>query len=91
MPRHPGAREASSMDPELYEIRVRGALGESVAAAFAGFEAEVEPAETILRGEIEDQPGLGALLERIDGLGLDVIEFRQIGGGPASRTEEPGS
>ncbi|HEY7018731.1 MAG TPA: hypothetical protein VH297_09730 [Gaiellaceae bacterium] len=62
-----------------YEIRVRGELGESVAATFSGFEAEVEPAETILRGQVRDNAELHALLERIERLGLELVEVRQVG------------
>jgi hypothetical protein len=35
------------MDPELHEIRVRGALGESVAAAFAGFASSGSSADRV--------------------------------------------
>jgi hypothetical protein len=67
------------MGPVPYEIRVRGELGESVAATFSGFEAEVEPAETILRGQVRDNAELHALLERIERLGLELVEVRQVG------------
>jgi hypothetical protein len=67
------------MGPVPYEIRVRGELGESVAATFSGFEAEVEPAETILRGQVRDNAELHALLERIERLGLELVEVKQVG------------
>jgi hypothetical protein len=66
------------MGPAPYEIRVRGKLGESVAGSFSGFEAEVEPAETILRGPVSSQADLRALLERLEAFGLELIEVRRV-------------
>lgn len=61
-----------------YEIRVRGSLGEKLAASFTGFDAEVEPAETILRGPVQDQAALHGILEQIESLGLELVEVRRI-------------
>ena len=66
------------MEIARYEIRVRGRLGGKVAATFGGFEAEVEPAETILRGPVQDQAALHGILEHIESLGLELVEVRQI-------------
>jgi hypothetical protein len=65
--------------PSRYEIRVRGRIGKSVLSRFEGFEAEVEPAETILRGSISDQSALHGVLDRIQGLGLELMEVRRVG------------
>jgi hypothetical protein len=67
------------MQPGSYEIRVRGQIGKTVAARFDGFDAELEPAETVLRGEIRDQAELHGLLARIESLGLELVEVRQVG------------
>ena len=61
-----------------YEIRVRGKLGEGVVKSFRGFEAQVEPSETVLRGSIGDQAELGAILDQIEAFGLELIEVRRI-------------
>ena len=37
------------------------------------------PAETVLRGELADQAALHGLLDRIQSLGLELIEIRQVG------------
>ena len=66
------------MDPEQYEIRVRGRVGKSVLSRFDGFDAEVEPAETVLRGEISDQAELHGVIDRIQGLGLELVEIRRV-------------
>jgi hypothetical protein len=78
------------MDTARYEIRVRGRLGGKVAATFAGLEAEVEPAETILRGPVQDQAALHGILEHIESLGLELVEVRRIDkrGSPLEGTSE---
>jgi hypothetical protein len=68
------------MVPKRYEIRVRGRVGKSLLSRFDGFEAEVEPAQTVLRGAISDQAALHGVLERIQGLGLELVEVRPVGG-----------
>ena len=67
------------MDPTQYEFRVRGRLGEGVLATFAGLDAEVEPVETILRGDVIDQAALHRILEQIRSLGLELVEVRRVG------------
>ena len=62
-----------------YEIRVRGRIGKSLADRFTGFEAEVEPAQTILSGPISDQAALHGVLEQIQCLGLELVEVRRLG------------
>ena len=61
-----------------YEITVKGRLSDTVADAFGDFEASVRPAETTLRGEVGDQAELQALLERIQALGLELIEVKRL-------------
>jgi hypothetical protein len=56
-----------------------------VANSFSGFEAEVEPAETILRGAVASQSDLRALLEKLESLGLELIEVRRV-----DRSEDTG-
>jgi hypothetical protein len=68
----------------LYEIRVRGSLGASVVQTFAGFEAKTEAGETVLRGSIRDQDELHAVLEQIDGFGLELVEVRRVEPPPRS-------
>jgi hypothetical protein len=64
--------------PTGYEIRVKGRLSDTVTSAFEDFTASVKPAETTLRGEIRDQSELHGVLERIQSLGLELIEVRRI-------------
>jgi hypothetical protein len=61
-----------------YEIRVKGRIGRRTLARFEGFESQFEPAETVLRGQITDQAALHGLLDKIEGLGLELVEVRQV-------------
>jgi hypothetical protein len=68
-----------------YEIRVRGRLGEKIAARFQGFDVEVEPAESVLRGPIQDQSALHGILGQIESLGLELVEVRRVDDSRAER------
>jgi hypothetical protein len=61
-----------------YEIRIKGRLSDSLCGAFEDFTASVKPAETIMRGELRDQSELHGVLERIQSLGLELIEVRRL-------------
>jgi hypothetical protein len=68
-----------------YEIRIKGRLSDSLVAAFEGMTASVEPVETVLHGPVEDQSSLHGLLDRIQSLGLELVEIRRF---PAANEEE---
>jgi hypothetical protein len=61
-----------------YEIRVKGRLTDSLLTAFEGMRASVEPVETVLHGPVQDQAALYGLLDRIQSLGLELIEVRRL-------------
>ena len=61
-----------------YEIRIKGRLSDSLLAAFEGLTATVEPVETVLHGPVEDQSSLHGLLDRIQSLGLELVEIRRL-------------
>ena len=69
-----------------YEIRIKGRLSDSVLAAFEGLRTTVQPVETVLYGPVQDQAALYGLLDRIQSLGLELVEVRQL---PASADEVP--
>jgi hypothetical protein len=60
-----------------YEIRVRGRVTESLLPHFEGLSARVEPVETVLFGKVQDQAALHGLLDRIESLGLELVEVRR--------------
>jgi hypothetical protein len=68
-----------------YEIRVRGRLSDSLVADFEGMRASVEPVETVLHGPVQDQAALYGLLDRIQALGLELIEVRRLPDPPVDR------
>jgi hypothetical protein len=47
-------------------------------------DVDVAPAETVLHGPVEDQAGLHGLLDRIQSLGLELIEVRRLPAGDRS-------
>jgi hypothetical protein len=61
-----------------YEIRVKGRLTASLQTAFEGMTAQVEPVETILTGNLEDQAALYGVLEHVRALGLELVEVRRV-------------
>jgi hypothetical protein len=65
-----------------YEIRIKGRVSDSLLPLFEGLSAHVEPVETTLYGNLEDQAALHGLLERIEALGLELIEVRRSAGKP---------
>jgi hypothetical protein len=72
-----------------YEIRIKGRLSDSVLAAFEGLTATVEPVETVLHGPVADQSSLHGLLDRIESLGLELVEIRQLPTSPDEPPAEP--
>ncbi len=63
---------------DIYEIRVRGHLGQRWARYFEGMQIEsLENGETRLCGQVADQAALHSLLARIWDLGLTLVLVRQ--------------
>lgn len=57
----------------VYRIVVNGELSERYAVAFEGMEMEVKSGQTILTGEIKDEPHLHGILDRVGSLGLKLV------------------
>ena len=70
-----------------YEIRIKGRLSDSLLAAFEGLSATVEPGETVLHGPVADQEALHGLLDRIQSLGLELVEIRRLPAAPDDLVE----
>ena len=62
----------------VYRIVMRSELSEKYAVAFEGMEMEIEGGVTILTGEIIDQPHLYGILDRINGLGLELLSVEAL-------------
>ena len=63
---------------DLYEIRVRGALSDAVAAELADTLRAFAPTETVLRGRVVDQAELRGVLARLQELGCELLEARRL-------------
>jgi hypothetical protein len=61
-----------------YEIRIRGRLSDSLLARFEMLESDVERVETVLHGPVRDQAELHGIIERVQSLGLELIEIRRL-------------
>jgi hypothetical protein len=61
-----------------YEIRVKGRMSDTLTGVFEDFTTAMRPAETVMRGDIRDQAELHGMLERIQALGLELIEIRRL-------------
>ena len=62
----------------VYEIRVRGVIGETLLAAFPGLRARAHEGETVLSGALPDQAALYGVIGQIEALGLELIEVRRV-------------
>jgi len=62
----------------LYCIVVRGELGNRYAADFEGMQMQTKDADTILTGEIIDQPHLFGILNRLKVLGLEILSVQAL-------------
>jgi hypothetical protein len=63
---------------KVYRIVVRSELSDRYASAFEGMEMETKDGETILTGEVKDQPHLFGILDRLDDLGLELLSVQTL-------------
>jgi len=75
---HPHRRDALAMGASKYEFRIRGRLSEPVLERFDMLEPDLERVETILHGPVRDQAELHGIIERVQSLGLELIEVRRL-------------
>jgi hypothetical protein len=76
---HSAQLQASSrVEASHFEIRIKGKVSEAVLSAFEGLHYSVAPIETVLTGPVPDQAALHGLLDRIQELGLELIEVRRL-------------
>jgi hypothetical protein len=78
---HQDARKA-------YRIVVRSELSERYAAAFEEMEMETNSGLTVLTGKIIDQPHLYGILDRLSGLGLELLSVECL---PEGTPDDAGS
>jgi hypothetical protein len=62
----------------VYRIMVQSELTDRYASAFEGMEMETKNGQTILSGEVKDQPHLFGILERLNSLGLELLSVQDL-------------
>jgi hypothetical protein len=62
----------------VYRIVVRRELSDRYALAFEGMKMQTKDGDTILTGEVKDQPHLFGILDRINGLGLELLSVQAL-------------
>jgi hypothetical protein len=63
---------------QTYEITFLGQAGIALHAEFDDCEVTIGPGTTTLRAELPDRAALSGLMERINSLGLDVIDVSLV-------------
>jgi sporulation-control protein spo0M len=63
--------------PASYQVTVRGHLSQALVAALDGVTA-VSAADATVLGDIADQAALHGVLERIEALGLELLDVRRV-------------
>ena len=66
------------MRAQTYEITFLGQANSALCAEFDDCEVTISHGTTILRAKLPDQGALTGLMERISGLGLDVIDVSLV-------------
>lgn len=65
-----------------FEIRVTGRVPADIVGDIPGGRAVARPVETVLRGPVTDQAALNGLVNRLQALGLELLEMRRISASP---------
>jgi hypothetical protein len=63
---------------QIFEITFLGEAGTTLSAEFDDCQVTLGPGTTTLRAELPDRGALSGLMERINSLGLDVIDVSLV-------------
>ncbi len=66
------------MRPDMYEITFTGRADKTLRAQFDDCNVTTGPDTTTLRVELSDPAALSGLVQRIAGLGLEVIDLHRV-------------
>lgn len=64
-------------EPQRYEIRVRGPIGETIMQAFPTLTTSQSGQDTLLTGSLADQSALYGVIGQLEALGLQLLEIRR--------------
>ena len=70
------------MRSQIYEITFTGQAGSALRAEFDDCEVILGRGTTTLRAEVPDQGALSGLMDRITGLGLEVLDMHLVAPSP---------
>ena len=62
------------MPRRVYRLVVTGEMGPAMREAFGDMHVDTDDGRTVLSGELMDQPALYSVLERLQALGLDLVD-----------------
>jgi len=66
------------MRSQIYEITFTGQAGTTLRAEFDDCQVTIGPGTTTLRAELPDQAALAGLVQRITGLGLEIVHLNLV-------------
>jgi hypothetical protein len=66
---------------QTYEIIFSGEAGSALCAEFDDCQVTVGPGRTTLRADLPDQAALSGLVQRITGLGLQIVQLHVVPSG----------
>jgi hypothetical protein len=64
--------------PPYYEIRIAGIVPPGALVDFEHLDAYDQPVETVVHGPLQDQSALHRLFDRLEILGVRVLEVRRL-------------
>ena len=74
--------------PMIYQIRLKGHLGQQWAASFEGLTLTLEEdGDTLLTGPVTDQAALHGLLRNVRDLGLSLLSVNRVEPGQANGSD----
>ncbi len=72
--------DVSWSQPRKYRLVLRGELGDSFGVLFDGMQLQRHAGTTVLTGDVTDQVHLLGLIERVQGLGVELVSVNQDNG-----------
>ena len=79
--------KAVAVNGHQWEIHVDGVICADELDDLSGLDVSVQPATTVLSGRLQDAAALHGILNRLQSLGLHLVEVRQL---PDPGAPEPG-
>jgi hypothetical protein len=79
------ASSENQSEPGLYEIRIKGHLGDRWSDWFGGLTITLEDnGDTLLTGPVVDQAALHGLLKKVRDLGMPLVSVSPVEPGPST-------